>query len=78
MMILTKFIKVQKLFKVLFLLGLVGFFAYCTSSNNKMASSFSKRKYTKGHFSDPVAKANLDYSIYGANSKVASKNELYP
>ena len=75
-MISTKFIKAQKLFKVLFLFGIVGFFAYCTSSTNKLASSFSKRKYTKGHFSDPVAKTNLDYSPYGANITLAPKNQL--
>lgn len=76
MMILKNIIKAQKLFKVLFLFGVVGFFAYCTSSTNKMASSFSKRKYTKGHFSDPVAKTNPEYLPYGSNIPAAAKNHL--
>ncbi|HTA27421.1 MAG TPA: hypothetical protein VK809_06520, partial [Bacteroidia bacterium] len=35
----------------------------CTSSP-KTASNFGKRKYTKGHFADPVAKVKMEYKPY--------------
>ena len=37
---------------------------YCTSNGGRLASSFNKRHYTKGHFSDPVGKVNTTYKNY--------------
>ncbi len=48
----------------------VGFLASCTSSN-KVASSFGKRKYTHGHFSDPVAKVKTNYKPAGPALAIA-------
>lgn len=39
-------------------------FVYCNTSNNKITSSFLKRKYTKGHFSDRPGKVNTYYITY--------------
>ena len=53
------------------LFGAVVALSYCTTAP-KTASSFGKRKYTKGHFSDPVAKIKTEYSPYSENNTMAS------
>ncbi len=46
-------------------------FVYCNTSNNKIASSFLKRKYTKGHFLDRPSKVSTDYLMYGNNTPIS-------
>jgi hypothetical protein len=36
-------------------------FLFSCSSSNQLASSFGKRKYMKGHFSDPIASVKTKY-----------------
>jgi hypothetical protein len=59
-MLTTSISKLRKLVPALFILLAVAFLSSCNSSN-KVASSFGKRKYTKGHFSDPIAKLKMEY-----------------
>lgn len=47
----------RKLFPIAFIAFALTILASCSSSN-QLVSSFSKRKYTNGHFSDPAAKLN--------------------
>lgn len=62
----NNFATVKKIFIfTLFCIG-VTMLSYCTSSGGRGASSFAKRKYTKGHFSDPVAKVKTQYKSYDA------------
>ena len=71
---LTKhFSKVRNLLRVTLLFGVVALLSYCTSSP-KTASSFGKRKYTKGHFSDPVAKVKMEYKPYDED-KIATSTQ---
>ncbi len=52
--------QLKNFFKFTLLFGAVAFLSYCTTSP-KTASNFGKRKYTHGHFSDPVAKVKMEY-----------------
>ena len=76
---LTKyFSKAGNWFKLILLFTGLSFLTYC-SSNNSVVSSFGKRKYTKGHFSDPVAKVKTDYmqgnpSISLAQQRIPQNN----
>ena len=74
-MITKYFSKTGNFFKFVFLCLAIAFLPYCSSSD-RGASSFAKRKYTKGHFSDPVAKVKTDYKSYGAATTVSPVNHL--
>ncbi len=66
-MITKHFSKIRSLFKFILLFGAIAFLSYCTSSP-KTASNFGKRKYTKGHFADHVAKVKMEYTPYDERS----------
>jgi hypothetical protein len=59
--------------KVFLFFCLIAFLSSCTSSN-KLAFSFSKRKYTKGHFSDAIKKVKVDNKTYVYNSSIINLN----
>jgi hypothetical protein len=61
----SRFSRVVKLLRFFLLAGGIAFFSYCSTSP-KTASSFGKRKYTKGYFSDPVAKLKMDYTPFNS------------
>ena len=44
------------------LLMVIVTFVFSCNSGNTVASNFGKRKYTRGHFNDPVAKVKTNYS----------------
>ncbi len=56
--------------KFLFVSVAIGFLSSCMST-----TQFASRKYTKGHFSDPIAKVNVDLLPSGANTAVAASGE---
>jgi hypothetical protein len=84
-MITTIYSKSRKLFPFALVAFAIAILASCSSSN-QFASSFGKRKYTTGHFSDPVAKVKTDnkpgisntivQTTNGTNNAVASNNVL--
>ncbi len=77
-MITKNKLKIRNFLPLLVVASAVMFLASC-SSGNKFASSFNKRHYTKGHFSDPVAKVKTDYNTSTAATmthKVAKPAEI--
>jgi hypothetical protein len=79
-MFTTIYSKSRKLFPIALVAFAVAMLASCSSSN-QFASSFSKRKYTPGHFSDPVAKvkqgnANTATAAIIVDNKVEANNTL--
>src|SRR5271154_1061058 len=63
--------KIIRFSQFILLFGAITFLSYCTSSP-KTASNFGKRKYTKGHFSNPVAKVKTEYNPSINNYTVTS------
>ena len=75
-MLTTIYSKSGKLFPIALVVFAIAFLASCSSSN-QFASSFSKRKYTNGHFSDPVAKVKAsdkpgNYNSSNLNTRVTN------
>ncbi len=66
------FFKAGNFAKFLCLSLTVVLFSYCTTYNN-VASSFGKRKYTKGHFFESVPKINTAYNAGSQNTTVKSE-----
>jgi len=61
--------------KQISLLALVILLASC-NTGNKVASSFGKRKYTKGYFLNSVANRNPEQSVIAAHSVSENRNEI--
>ncbi len=68
------FIKPGTYFKLLCLLLTVVLFSYCTTYNT--VTSFGKRKYTKGHFFEPVPKVNTAYTSGGPDITVNTESNM--
>jgi hypothetical protein len=64
-------LKIIRFSQFILLFGAIALLPYCTSSP-KTASNFGKRKYTKGHFSDRVAKVKTEYRPSENNSTITS------
>jgi hypothetical protein len=70
----------KKLMPIAILVIVLSMLASCSSSN-QFASSFSKRKYMTGHYSDPVAKVKTEIgnavnAITSDNKKAADNNAV--
>ncbi len=70
-MISERIFRTFKFSVTLFLFIAIALLLGCTSTH-KVASSFSKRRYTKGHFYDPISKLKM-LNGYFATTKPINK-----
>jgi len=68
-MITTNYLKSGRKHIVLLITTITVLFSACSSSN-QIASSFGKRKYTKGHITSPIVKLKTEYKSYTITAPV--------